>query len=173
MRDDIKQFIERNIDEIENNQFFDLFEIAAVALPFYEDCGILSRILEDAELQPIIACKCIPAAYFAGREDIERYVTPATVKEIRARAFQNCKNLKELVLYKDVDIVQSFVCWNCELDYLEIQNPLIEVSVRAFNQCKIKHIKFHGTIDQFYNSGFYGNWLAGTNVDCIDGSEIL
>ena len=169
----VKEFIERHIDEIEHNQFFDLFETAATALPIYEDVGELSKLLEDAEIYPLDNLDCIPTAYFAGRQDIVRYMTPNKVEEIRARAFQNCNKLKDLILYRDVKWVDAYVCWNCNFEYLEIQNPDIEFAVRAFSHCKIRHIKFNGTKEQFLKTNFYGNRLNGTFIEYIDGSETL
>ena len=169
----VKEFIECHIDEIEHNQFFDLFETAATALPIYEDVGELSKLLEDAEIYPLDNLDCIPTAYFAGRQDIVKYMTLNKVEEIRARAFQNCSKLKDLILYKDVKYVNSYVCWNCNLEYLEIQNPSINFAVRAFNNCKIRHIKFNGTKEQLLKTDFYGNLLSGTFIEYLDGSETL
>lgn len=173
MTNQIKEFIERHIDKIENNKFFDLFETASTALPMYEDVGELSKILEDAEIYPLDNLDCIPTAYFAGRQDLVRYMTPNKVEEIRARAFQNCNKLKDLILYRDVKYVNDFICWNCRLEYLEIQNPDIEFAVRAFNKCKIRHIKFNGTKEQFLETDFYGNLLNGTFIEYSDGSETI
>ena len=173
MNNRVKEFIERHIDKIEKNEFSDLFETAATALPVYEDVGELSKTLEDAEIYPLDNLDCIPTAYFAGRQDLVRYMTPNKVEEIRARAFQNCNALKDLILYKDVKYVDAYVCWNCNLEYLEIQNPDIEFAIRAFNQCKIRHIKFNGTKEQFLKTNFYGNRLTGTFIEYNDGSETL
>ena len=126
MNNEVKEFIERHIDKIEKNEFSDLFETAATALPMYEDVGELSKLLEDAEIYPLDNLDCIPTAYFAGRNDIVRYMTPNKVEEIRARAFQNCYQLRDLILYKDVKYVNAYTCWGCDLEYLEIQNPDIE-----------------------------------------------
>lgn len=173
MNNNVKDFIERHIDKIEHNQFSDLFEIAATALPVYEDVGELSKILEDAELYPLDNLECIPIAYFAGRSDIVRYMTPSNTIEIRSRAFHNCYQLRDLILYKNVKYVNAYVCWRCELEYLEIQNPNIEFAIRAFNNCKIRHIKFNGTKEQFLKTDFYGNLLSGTFIEYTDGSETL
>jgi hypothetical protein len=102
MNNEVKEFIERHIDKIENNDFFGLFETAATALPMYEDVGELSKLLEDAEIYPLDTLDCIPTAYFAGRDDIEKYMTPNNIVEVRSRAFQNCGNLDQLILYKNV-----------------------------------------------------------------------
>ena len=110
MTDRLKEFIERNIDKIENNEFSDLFETAALGgLPIYEDVGELSKLLEDAEIYPLDNLECIPIAYFAGRADIVRYMTPTNTVEIRSRAFQNCYQLRDLILYKNVKYVNAFV----------------------------------------------------------------
>ena len=173
MNNEVKEFIERHIDKIEKNEFSDLFEIAATALPMYEDVGELSKLLEDAEIYPLDNLDCIPTAYFAGRQDIVRYMTPNRVEEIRARAFQNCSKLKDLILYKDVKWVNACICWNCNFEYLEIQNPDIEFATRAFNHCKIRHIKFNGTKEQFLQTNFYGDTLNGTFIEYTDGSETI
>lgn len=173
MTNQVKEFIERHIDKIENNEFSNLFDIADTALPIYEDVGKLSKILEDAEIYPLDNLDYIPTAYFAGREDIVSYTTPNKVEEIRARAFQNCNNLTDLILYKDIKYVNAYVCRNCHLEYLEIQNPDIEFAIRAVNSCTIRHIKFNGTKEQFLKTGFYGNLLEGTFIEYTDGSETL
>ena len=173
MNNEVKEFIERHIDKIEKNEFFDLFETAATALPMYEDVGELSKLLEDADIYPLDNLDCIPTAYFAGRSDIIRYMTPTNIIEIRSRAFQNCYQLRDLVLYKNVKYVNAYVCWNCNLEYLEIQNPSINFAVRAFNNCKIRHIKFNGTKEQFLKTDFYGNLLGGTFIEYLDGSETM
>lgn len=173
MNTQVKEFIEHHIDKIEKNEFFDLFEIAATALPAYEDVGELSTILEDAKIYPLDILDCIPTAYFAGRQDIVRYMTPNKVEEIRARAFQNCNKLKDLILYRDVRYVNDSICWNCRLEYLEIQNPTIKFSTRAFNHCRIRRIKFNGTKEQFIKTNFYGKLLNGTFIEYTDGSETI
>ena len=173
MNNEVKEFIERHIDKIENNEFSDLFEIASTALPIYEDVGELSTILEDAEIYPLDNLDCIPTAYFAGRQDIVRYMTPNKIDEIRARAFQNCSKLKDLILYRDVKWVNAYICWNCNFEYLEIQNPDIVFAARAFNHCKIRHIKFNGTKEQFLKTNFYGELLNGAFIEYTDGSETI
>ena len=173
MNNQIKEFIERHIDKIEKNEFSDFFETAATALPLYSDVGELSKLLEDAGIYPLDNLDCIPTAYFAGRQDVVRYRTPSNVEEIRARAFQQCSNLKDLILYRDVKWVNAYICWNCNLEYLEIQNPDIEFASRAFNDCTIRHIKFNGTKEQFINTNFHGNLLEGTFIEYADGSEII
>lgn len=173
MNNHVKEFIERHIDKIEKNEFSDLFETAATALPIYEDVGELSKILEDAEVYPLDNLDCIPTAYFAGRQDIVRYMTPNKVEEIRSRVFQNCNALKDLILYRDVKYVGGYICWNCNLKYLEIQNPNIDFATKSFNHCKIRHIKFNGTKEQFLRTNFYGDLLNGTFIEYTDGSETL
>ena len=173
MNNQVKEFIERHIDKIEKNEFFALFETAATALPMYEDIGELSKTLEDAEIYPLDNLDCIPIGYFAGRDYLSRYMTPANIIEIRSRAFQNCGDLDDLILYKNVKYVNAYVCWNCNLEYLEIQNPDIEFALRAFNNCRIRHIKFNGTKEQFLKTNFYGNHLSDTFIEYTDGSETL
>lgn len=173
MTNQVKEFVERHIDQIEKSEFSDLFQIAAIALPTNEDVGELSKLLEDAEIYPLDNLDYIPTAYFAGRQDIVRYTTPNSIEELNNRVFQNCRALKDLILYKDVKWVNGGICWNCDLDYLEIQNPDIEFAIRAFNNCKIRHIKFNGTKEQFLKTNFYGNLLAGTFIEYSDGSETL
>lgn len=173
MNNRVKEFIERHIDKIENNEFFDLFETASTAFPIYEDVGELSKTLEDAEIYPLDNLVIIPTAYFAGRDDIETYMTPNNIIEVRPRTFHNCGNLDELILYKNVEYVGVHVCWNCNLEYLEIQNPDIVFALRAFNNCTIHHIKFNGTKEQFLKTDFYGNLLSSTFIEYTDGSETL
>lgn len=173
MNNQIKELIERHIDKIEKNEFFALFETAATALPMYEDVGELSKLLEDAEIYPLDNLDCIPIAYFAGRDDIEKYITPNNIIEVRSRAFHKCGNLDQLILYKDVKYVNAYACWDCNLEYLEIQNPNIEFALRAFNNVRIRHIKFNGTKKQFLKTGFYGNLLHGTFIEYTDGLETL
>ena len=173
MNKEVKEFIEHHIDKIEKNEFFELFEIASVALPMYEDVGELSKTLEDAEIYPLDNMNCIPTAYFAGRDHLSRYMTPVNVIEIRSKAFQNCGDLDELILYKNVKYVGAFICWNCNFEFLEIQNPNIVFATRAFNHCKIRHVKFAGTKEQFLTTNFYGDLLHGTFIEYTDGSETL
>lgn len=173
MNNQVKEFIERHIDKIEKNDFFGLFETAATALPLYDDVGELSKILEDAEIYPLDNLDCIPTAYFAGRDYLSRYMTPDNIIEVRSRAFQNCGDLDDLILYKNVKYVGAYICWDCNLEYLEIQNPNIEFALRAFNNCRIRHIKFNGTKKQFLKTGFYGNLLSRTFIEYTDGSETL
>lgn len=157
MTDRVKEFIERHIDKIENNEFFDLFETASTALPLYEDVGDFTTCMLEANIDPLPHLPYIPTAYLYGQNvsyfgipthvdnignfafqesDLEAIVIPGNVKVIGIKAFCTCESLASVTIEEGCTIIGDYAFMYCdELKEIFIPESVTTIMHDVFYNC--------------------------------------
>lgn len=124
MNERVRSFIEHFIYLIEDNKFNKLYIEAEKYLP-KEDIHILTECLID----PKVRCKVlsnmsyVPKYYLATNATITQIELPDSIEIVRARAFDKCINLEEVILPESVKVVDAYAFANCySLKKLVVKN---------------------------------------------------
>lgn len=125
MNERVRAFIEHFIYLIEDNKFNELYVEAEKYLPS-KDIHILTECLIDPE----VGCKVlsnmryVPKYYLATNTTITQIELPDSIEIVRARAFDNCINLEEVILPESVAVVDTHAFASCyNLKKLVVKNP--------------------------------------------------
>ena len=131
MNERVRSFIEHFIYLIEYNKFNELYVEAEKYLP-KEDIHILTECLID----PKDGCKVlsnmryVPKYYLATNTTITQIELPDSIEIVRARAFDKCFNLEEVILPESVSVVDANAFSNCySLKKLVVKNPDTSFSI--------------------------------------------
>ena len=152
----LKNFIEENIDLIEQKNWRDLYDLASVHIPF--QIGNLTTNLMKAEINPLDDLDVVLPEMFA-ESMIQNIELPVQISVIKRQAFKNCYELREVTL----------------------PPALIRIDAEAFANCyELRTIKYSGTIKHLKMS--FPNWehfsklfddCAAALIRCTDGDVKL
>lgn len=125
MNERVRSFIEKYIYLIDDNKFNELYVEAEKYLP-KEDIHILTECL----IHPQVGCKVlsymryVPKYYLATNSAITQIELPDSIQIVRARAFDKCINLEEVILPESIVVVDAYAFANCySLKKLVVKNP--------------------------------------------------
>ena len=143
---DLKQFLEKNIELIENNKFDELYE-NATDLYFSQTIGTLTRTLLKAEINPIEYLSGIPYCYLYGDSNITQFVIPENIKFIDSCAFCNCSQLHDVIFGKDVSVIYYGAFEGCtELTNVTLNEGLLEIGQYSFRNTNIEKLRLPSTL---------------------------
>ena len=152
----LKNFIEENIDLIEQKNWRDLYDLASVHIPF--QIGNLTTNLMYAGINPLDDLEVVLPEMFA-ESMIQNIELPVQIAVIKRRAFKNCYELREVTL----------------------PPALLRIDAEAFANCYELHtIRYSGTIKHLKMS--FPNWehfsklfddCATNLIYCTDGEVEL
>ena len=97
----VKKFIEQHIDLIEDNNFSQLYFTVSKELS-YSDYPLVTKVLVEAGIDPLVGMIYVPANYMHGLSDITRVIIPETVISIHRDAFSNMPDLNSVQMPKSV-----------------------------------------------------------------------
>lgn len=156
MNTEIKEFIEKNINLIEQRRFEELYDLAMTGTIRRELLvGELTETFLNADIDPAKYMKEIPSFYLY-ESDIQSYVIPNTINSIGPWAFASCSRLTNIT----------------------IPNGVTSIDDSAFNSCtNLKSITYLGTKDQ-WNKIKLGRQRKTSSqrlkeIKCTDGTIIL
>ena len=151
----VQSFIEHFIYLIEDNKFNELYVEAEKYLP-KEDIHILTECLID----PKVGCKVlsnmryVPKYYLATNTTITQIELPDSIEIVRARAFDKCINLEEVILPESVAVVDAYAFSSCyNLKKLVVKNPdtsFTLLSTAYSNKVEI-YCKAGSNVEQYAN----------------------
>lgn len=152
----LKNFIEKNIELIEQKNWRDLYDLASVNIPF--QIGNLTTNLMYAGINPLDDLDVVLPEMFANSM-IEQIELPIQISVIKRQAFKNCYVLREITL----------------------PTSIIRIDAEAFSDCYELHtIKYNGTMKHlklsFPNKEHFSKLFddCATNlVYCTDGEVEL
>ena len=153
----LKNFIEENIDLIEQKNWRDLYDLASVHIPF--QIGNLTTNLMYAGINPLDDLDIVLPEMFSNSM-LQKIELPVQISVIKRQAFKNCYELKEITL----------------------PPALLRIDDQAFDDCYDLHtIRYPGTIKKLKMS--FPNWehfsklfddCATSFIHCTDGDiELL
>ncbi len=181
-----KQYIEQNIDLIENNRWEEFFEPAPVGLGsvLYEagidfmtkmrkipDWVFFGSNIEDMAIPDGVTT--VGYAAFAGCKNLTSIIIPESVTSIGYEAFSHCTSLTSINIPESVTSISSLAFFYCtSLKSITIPNNVNSIEEGAFADLGSDVIiNFNGTKEQWkniYNSKAFTNTYF--IVNCLDGT---
>lgn len=106
----VKEFIEDNIDLIEDNKWVEFYEKAYITL---KHPGELTKILLEANVHPLSEINVIPYGYFMGYDDKPwSFYIPKHIEEIQSNAFADNHSLNSIYIPKSVKKIGTYIIQN-------------------------------------------------------------
>lgn len=176
MISEVKQFIEDNIDLIDQNDFDTLYIKADFAREGFMTPASVTRELLDAGIDPMEYLTFVPSEYMYQFSDITKVPWPTRRFDlIKTRAFGYCKNITEVIIPEGVMMIGSMAFAGCaKLTKLHLPKSLVSLGHTAFFGTAIEEITYAGTVAQWQAVEQNPNWLskaraATLHVHCLDG----
>ena len=143
----LKEFLEKNIELIEENKFDELYEKAEDDLYFSQGIGTLTRTLLAANINPVEYLSEIPYCYLYGDSNIIEFVIPDKIELINSEAFANCSQLHDVIFGKDVSVIYYGAFEGCtELTNVTLNEGLLEIGQYAFRNTNIEKLRLPSTL---------------------------
>ena len=104
--------------------------------------------LETVELSEGI--ETIPNALLSNT-NLQEVILPSTVKTIKSYAFENCKNLKRIILNDELTKIDFRAFANTGIEEIIIPKSVTFITERTFDECSsLKKVKFEGNAPENY-----------------------
>lgn len=192
MDDEIKKFIEKNIDLIEHENFETLYQ----RLRDQSEATALTETLLGAGIDPASYMKKIPERYlqdsaiqsyvipnginaiddyaFSGCENLKSVKIPGSVTYIDRAAFHGCSGLVSITIGNSVTSIGGSAFYNCSgLTNVMIPNSVISIGDYVFKHAKnLESINYLGTKDQWNKIKLKPLWNKDSRIErieCADG----
>ena len=193
MREDIKHFIERNIDLIDNGKFKTVYKELRKLSVMYS--GEFTKILLDAGINPAKYMNELPEGYLVGAKctsyeipenitsiggsafaytQLKSVVIPKRVEHLNLHIFENCGNLEKVVLPDNLITIGDYAFFGCiRLTDIEIPGKVTWIGDKVFYGCSdLNSIKFQGTKQQWDKIRKEDSWRSVSAIEevkCSDG----
>ena len=147
LTDNLKKFLENNIELIETNRFDELYKKAESDLYFSQGIGTLTRSLLKADIDPLHFLTEIPYCYLYGDSNITAFNIPNKVEFISSCAFCNCSRLQTVTFGNNVSVVYYGAFEGCsELEDVRLNHGLLEIGQYAFRGTNITKLFIPDTV---------------------------
>lgn len=128
---DIKEFIEKNIDLINNNNFTELYYLCP-----NDDRGSLTEVLYACGIEPLEYMTEVPAR-FASKCNITSINIPNSVTSIGVLAFSECSSLTSVTIPNSVTSIGFAAFTHCySLTSVTIPDSVTSIGASAFHDCR-------------------------------------
>lgn len=159
-----KQYIEQNIDLIENEDWDEFFQNAPDGI---------GGVLYEAGIEFTNNMIKIPDWLFYNSK-IEDIIIPNSVTKIGDYSFAGCTCLTSVTIPDSVISIGSYAFSSCSsLESIKLPDSVTRISEGAFYDCKIlKSVNFNGTIAEWREIGLSQDAFIATSVRkviCSDG----
>lgn len=203
MNTEIKEFIEKHIDLIEDGRFEELYKLQSkwYTVELARLVGIFTETLLSADIDPAKYMKKIPPFYLTGTK-IASYTIPQNITAIDWSAFIDCNEFTNVTIPDSVTSIGDYAFGYCEglasvtignsvksigkyaftyggkLTDVTIGNNVTYIGDYAFERCEeLTRINFKGTISQWNKIKLDPMWktesLQLKEIKCTDGNIIL
>lgn len=155
MTEQLKQFIEENIDLISDNEFIDVYN----KIKSYKFTRLFTEAMLAAEINPLNYTEAVPPRYLY-ESNIQHVDIPVGIIVINKYSFADCRQIKEVTIPEGVIKIGEGAFYNCtSLKVLHLPSTLKYIDTAAFAMCRsLEEVTFAGTVKQ---------WIA---VHDLDGS---
>lgn len=138
MNTKIKEFIEKNINLIEQGRFEELYDLAITGIVGRNLLvGKFTEALLGADIDPVEYMGKIPPFYLNGAEGIKYYTIPDGAISIGDYAFCYCPKLKSVMIGDSVTSIGKYAFSNCHnLPSITIPESVITIKSLAFSGCE-------------------------------------
>ena len=134
----VKQFIEQNIDKIDNNDWDWIYNKGLNQLrlktgnPYIR--GYFSKTLEESGINILDYLDYVPNSYMIGAS-ITYYAIPNNIKSIKAYAFIACSYLKSIILPKSIVYIEEDIFNGCSA----LEDIIYEGTILDWNSIKFTY----------------------------------
>lgn len=145
----IQEFIENNIQLIDNNEYQKLYTLIHDASVYAADISKLTHILLESGINPLEYMSTMPT-YYSAYLSIDSVDIPSNIVYIEESAFEYCDKLTSVVLPQSVKTIDEFVFYSCS---------------------KLTRVTYLGTMEQFQEIDIARRWADDTitQIECTDG----
>lgn len=171
----VKKFIENHLDQIDANEFEDLyFQLERDVLTSLIDCGIFTTVLLEAGINPIEYCTHIPDGMFYNHT-FTSFIIPKHIKGIDPYAFGKCFSLEEIEIPRNIEIIFDNAFAYCRnLKRVIFTDPNVTIARKTFFRDDfIEEVIYNGTMSQFkkfcYRCDNPANIYGAPIIKCTDG----
>ena len=167
---ELKRFIEDNIEWIDIDAYPDLYRLASTELDI-DDVGELTNVLNSMDIDPIDYMTYIPHGYFANHM-MGDYKVPDHIIEIEDRAFKNTE-LNSIDL-NNVEKLDDEAFQETILTDINLPKSIKYIGGYCFAFSSIKKLVYEGTRKEWALIKKEDDWNALCSihkVHCSDGIE--
>ena len=165
----LKQFIEENINLIENNRFFEVYN----KINSYSFTRMFSEAMLGAGINPLLSLAEVPER-FLYESTIRSVYIPEGVESIGRYAFADCKDLTNVELPVGLKIINEGAFMYCSnLESIILPSTLEVIDFGVFEGCnKLTNLYFRGTVDQWLKVREKDDSLRASShkIICSDGT---
>ena len=152
---ELSEFIKTHVEEINNNDFTEVYEDANNQLKNSSSVGKLTELFLDAGIDPLKYMQNVPTHYIHYASKVNSIVIPDSVTSIGDYAFEGCSGLTSVT----------------------IGNNVTSIGRRIFTNCNnLKEITFNGTVKQWNAIKKASMWNHGVpeniKIICKDGEVV-
>lgn len=163
----VKQFIEGNIDLIEDNEFLYLYK----QIKSYTFTRSFTETLLAADINPLDHMTEVPKRYLY-ESKIQTIHIPTGITTVGEYAFAGCTELTQVSLPEGVTLIDEGAFMNCtNLERVRLPASLKYIEAGVFQGCTaLKDVTFLGTSDQWIKVVDYGSGLLNLEpITCLGG----
>lgn len=195
-----QDFIEKYINDIDNNNWKKVYDMANTELDMVS-VGYLTEMFLDSGINPLLWMEDIPnnflnstmkvksihipdriywigkrAFYDSKLEDLD--LSNTIIQSIEPEAFRDCHNLEKIIFSNKLIRIDVRAFANCySLKEIILPKSIEIIQFNAFSNCdRLKSIIYEGTSDQLKNKVMIANnafWDCDTDyIQCADGKNI-
>lgn len=136
MNNDVKRFIEENINLIEEDKWEEVYGKAGSELRRESDTGKFTEIMLKVDLHPESYLKELPN-YFLSGCNLSKFEIPNHIASIGSYAFRRCENLTDIVIPDSVtSIGKSAFDYCSNLRRVVVGDGVTSIDESAFYLCK-------------------------------------
>lgn len=174
MNNQIKDFIEANINLIENNSWEEIYNRASDTLTWKPYIKDFTEVMLNAGIHPELYLKELPE-YFLSGSRCQEFIIPNHITNIRKFAFFHCTSLTNVIIGDNVTSIDENAFYYCSsLTHVTIPNNVIRIGDDAFADCGDNlTINYSGTKAEWkkiYNAKNFQNTYF--TVNCTDGKIV-
>lgn len=133
----VKEFIELNIDHIDNNEFEILYSKFRSLAPT-RDLGLLTNFLLEAEINPLNYMDRVPRFYAFNSQSITEITLPPHLEAIHERSFEKCHRLQRVNMLPKTRIkyIEKYSFMECNrLETIIFPRTLEALGDSVFEKC--------------------------------------
>ena len=143
---DLKQFVEENIDLINDNDFSAVYN----KIKSYKFKRLFTEAMLEAGINPLNYMEAVPPCYLY-ESTIQHIDIPVGIVVINTHSFASCRHIKEVTIPEGVIKIGEGAFYKCNsLEVLHLPSTLKYIDTAAFGMCRsLKEVTFAGTTKQW------------------------
>lgn len=167
MDDAVKQFIEKNIDLIEENKWEEVYQKANATLTYHT--GKFTEFILEADIHPEGYLHRLPTN-FLSYASITKFEIPSNITSIDSSAFAYCNTLKSMAIGNSVTEIGSLAFYDCDnLISVTIPDGGTFIGEGTFYGCdSLTNVKIPINVT-YIGSMSFSNCISLTSVTIPDG----